>query len=118
MIRRIAPEIVLAAHFAFVLFALFGGFLALVDWRWVWLHVPAVVWSAVVNLAGWTCPLTPLEKMLRQRASVVGYEGGFVAHYIAPLVYPKGMPRQLELMAGISVTVWNVFVYSVVMLLK
>jgi hypothetical protein len=28
---RIAPELVLALHFAFVLFAVFGGFLAFVD---------------------------------------------------------------------------------------
>ena len=31
MIKRIAPELVLALHFAFVLFAVFGGFLAFVD---------------------------------------------------------------------------------------
>jgi hypothetical protein len=118
MIRRIAPELVLALHFAFVLFAVLGGLLALVDLRWALLHVPAVVWSAVVNLAGWTCPLTPLEQILRRRASIAGYEGGFVAHYIAPLVYPAGMPRRLELTAGVSITVWNALVYGVVALVR
>lgn len=114
MIKRLAPELVLALHFAFVLFALFGGFLALSDVRWLWLHAPAVIWSAVVNLAGWTCPLTPLEQELRRRASVVGYEGGFVEHYIGPLVYPRGMPRRLELTAAISITVWNALVYTAI----
>ena len=118
MIRRIAPELILATHFAFILFALFGGFLALVDLRWVWVHIPAVVWSAVVNLAGWTCPLTPLEQMLRQRASLDGYEGGFIEHYIAPLVYPRGMPRRLELTAALSVTVWNAVVYAIVIFVR
>lgn len=118
MIKRIAPELVLALHFAWVLFAVFGGFLAFVDARWLWLHAPAVIWSAVVNFAGWTCPLTPVEQELRRRASLVGYEGGFVAHYIAPLVYPAGMPRRLELIAGISITVWNALVYGMVAVVR
>ena len=49
MIKRIAPELVLALHFGFVLFAVFGGFLAFVDARWLWVHAPAVIWSAVVS---------------------------------------------------------------------
>lgn len=118
MIRRVAPELVLALHFGFVLFAILGGFLALVDLRWLWLHAPAVLWSAIVNLAGWTCPLTPLEQELRRRASQGGYEGGFVAHYIAPLVYPAGMPRRLELTAAISISVWNAIVYGAIALIR
>lgn len=114
MIRRIAPELVLALHFGFVMFAVLGGFLALAHPRWLWIHIPAVLWSAVVNLAGWTCPLTPLEQELRRRASLGGYEGGFVAHYIGPLVYPGGMPRRLELTAAISITAWNAIVYAIV----
>jgi hypothetical protein len=111
MIKRLAPEAVLASHFGFVLFAVFGGFLGLLDLRWWWIHAPAVLWSAVVNLAGWTCPLTPLEQSLRRRAALVGYDGGFVAHYIGPLVYPRGMPRRLELTAAASITLWNSLVY-------
>ena len=118
MIRRLAPELVLASHFAFVLFAVFGGFLGFADVRWWALHAPAVLWSAIVNLAGWTCPLTPLEQELRRRAHVVGYEGGFVAHYIGPLVYPRGMPRRLELTAAVSITLWNGLVYAFVALTR
>lgn len=113
-IGRIAPEAVLAIHFVWVLFAVLGGFLGFADLRWLWVHAPVVIWSAVVNFAGWTCPLTPLEKELRRRASMSGYEGGFVEHYIAPLVYPGGMPRRMELTAGISITVWNALVYGAI----
>lgn len=118
MIKRLAPELVLALHFGFVLFAVLGGFLGFVDLRWWWVHAPAVIWSAVVNLAGWTCPLTPLEQALRRRASIAGYEGGFVEHYIAPLVYPGGMPRRLELTAAGSITLWNALVYCVIALVR
>jgi hypothetical protein len=109
-----AAGVVLLAHFLFVVLAVFGGLAVLVDARWALLHVPVVAWSSVVNLAGWTCPLTPLEKRLRIAANRSGYEGGFIAHYIGPLVYPGGMPRRLELVAGVSIVVWNAVVYAAI----
>jgi len=81
--------------------------------RWVaWLHLPAVLWSSVVNLAGWICPLTPLENSLRMAAGQSGYPDGFVEHYIGGLVYPAGMTRAVALTAGISIIVWNIAVYT------
>jgi hypothetical protein len=115
MINRYAANLVLLGHFAFVLLAVFGALGILVDPRWVWLHVPVVVWSSVVNLAGWTCPLTPLENRLRAAAHETGYEGGFVQHYIGPLVYPRGMPRRLELVAGVTVALWNAVLYGCIL---
>jgi hypothetical protein len=112
MIDRLAANLVLLAHFAFVVLAVFGGLGILICRQWAWIHVPIVVWSSLVNLAGWTCPLTPLENRFRTAASGAGYEGGFLQHYIAPVVYPKGMPRQLELVAGISVALWNAVLYG------
>jgi hypothetical protein len=108
---RLAANVVLLVHFAIVLLAVFGGFGVLVEPRWAWIHVPIVVWSSVVNLAGWTCPLTPLENRFRAAAGE-GYEGGFVQHYIGSLVYPRGMPRRLELVAGVSIALWNGVLYA------
>ena len=112
---RIAADIVLLSHFVFVVFAVFGGALVFLTPAVVWVHLPVVVWSARVNLTGWTCPLTPLEQSLRTWAGQSGYKGGFVEHYIGRLVYPRGMPRQMELAAGVSVLAWNVVVYAIVL---
>jgi hypothetical protein len=112
VLHRLSANLVLLLHFAFVLIAVFGAFGVLLDPRWAWIHVPVVVWSSVVNLAGWTCPLTPLENRFRAAAHGGGYEGGFVQHYIGSFVYPQGMPRRLELVAGVSVAVWNAVLYA------
>jgi hypothetical protein len=117
MISRIAADLVLIAHFSFVFYAVFGGFLLVHSNVWIWTHLPVVVWSSVVNLAGWTCPLTPLENRLRRLAGQAGYQGGFVEHYVGALVYPRGMPRRLEIVAGISIIGWNAIVYLLVFLL-
>jgi hypothetical protein len=109
-----AADLVLAAHFLFALFAVLGGFLALVDRRVMLVHIPAVVWSSVVNLAHWTCPLTPLEQQLRRRAGQRAFEGSWIKNYLEPLVRPLGMPRRMELIAGVSIVAWNVVVYVIV----
>jgi hypothetical protein len=110
---RIGADVVLFAHFVFAAFAVFGGFLALSNPVWPWLHIPTVLWSSVVNLMSWTCPLTPLESKLRVRGGQE-HSGDFVQRFIGPVVYPRGMPRQLELVAGFSVVGWNVLVYAFV----
>jgi hypothetical protein len=56
--------------------------------------------------------LTPIEKRLRVRAGQAGYAGGFIQHYVGRAVYPRGMPRRMELIAGFSVLAGNALVYA------
>ena len=115
MNKVVAADLVLTFHFLFALFAVLGGFLVLLDWRVLLIHLPAVLWSSIVNLANWTCPLTPLEKNLRRDAGEQAFEGTWIQNYVEPLVRPLGMPRRMELIAGISILVWNVVVYGFVL---
>jgi Protein of Unknown function (DUF2784) len=111
---RILADLVLTFHFAFIIFAVLGGILVL--WKaWIaWLQVPSVLWSGYVNLFGQVCPLTPLENRFRYLTGQAGYEGGFIQHYIAALVYPGVMPERWGLVSGLSVLIWNVLVYTLV----
>lgn len=111
----LAADLVLLAHFLFAAFAVLGGLLLLIDVRWAWLHLPAVLWSSVVNLMGWTCPLTPIENRLRVRAGQAGYADGFIQHYVGRAVYPRGMPRRMELTAGVSILAGNLLVYTLIL---
>jgi hypothetical protein len=113
MLDRLGADLVLLTHFVFAAFAVFGGVLVFYHPVWAWLHIPVVLWSSVVNLMSWTCPLTPLENALRVRSGQAGYSGDFIQHYIGRAVYPRGMPRQMELVAGISIVVGNVLLYAV-----
>ena len=113
MVYRALADCVVLVHAAFVAFVMLGGFLA---WRWravVWAHVPAAVWGAAIEYAGWTCPLTPLENALRARAGLEGYRGGFVEHYVVPLLYPAGLTRPAQAVLGTLVVVVNVVAYTV-----
>ena len=63
-------DLVLLLHLGFVVFVVAGGLLLLRWPRVAWIHLPCAAWGALVELAGWICPLTPLEIRLRQAAGV------------------------------------------------
>ena len=107
-------NLIVALHFAFVVFVVLGGLLALRWPRVTWLHVPAVIWGALVEFTGWICPLTPLENRLRRAQGETGYQGDFIAHYILPALYPNGLTRRDQLMLGGLALAINVAIYAVV----
>lgn len=98
-------------HLAFILFVLFGGF-AVLKWpRLAWLHLPAAVWGVMIEFGGWWCPLTKWENHFLREAGREGYSGGFVAHYIMPLIYPPGLTRGHEIAIGVFVLALNLAIY-------
>ena len=109
---RIAADLLVVLHFGFVLFVVGGGLLV---WRWprlAWLHVPAAVWGAAIELAGWICPLTPWENRLRAAGGEEGYGGGFIEHYLVALIYPPGLTRTHQLVLGALVILINAGCYG------
>ena len=109
-------DLIVLLHFAFVAFVVFGGLLALRWPRSVWLHVPAVIWGALIEFTGWICPLTPLENRLRRAAGEASYERDFIAHYILPALYPDGLTRSDQLVLGVLALALNVAIYAFVLL--
>ncbi len=102
-------------HLGFVLFVVLGGLLA-VRWpRVAWVHLPVALYGALIEIVGWICPLTPLELDLRRAAGEAGYEGGFVEHYLLPILYPGALTRDIQLLLAAAVVVINVAVYAVVL---
>ena len=113
MAYRGLADATVALHFAFILFVVFGGFLAWNRTFWAWLHLPAVAWVAYLEFAGAICPLTPLENALRARAGDAGYAGGFIDHYLVPVIYPAGLTPGIQILLGSAVVALNVVVYAV-----
>jgi hypothetical protein len=105
-------DLIVAIHFAFVLFVVLGGLLVLRWPRVAYVHVPAAVWGVLIEFAGWICPLTPVENSLRIRAGGAGYRGGFIEHYILPVLYPSALTRGIQLVLGVLVLLLNLAIYG------
>ena len=111
MVFRIAADLVIVVHAAFVIFVVLGGLLV-VRWpRLVWVHVPAAVWGVLIEFAGWICPLTPFENYLRERGGLATYQGDFVEHYVLPLLYPGDLTRTFQIWLGTAALLINILLY-------
>jgi hypothetical protein len=112
MLPRLLADAVVLFHLAFVAFAVAGGLLVL-RWRRVaLLHLPALAWAAFVEFTGRICPLTPLENALREAGGQAGYQGGFVEHYLLPMLYPADLTRELQFLLGGGLLAFNLAVYA------
>ena len=112
MIDRVAGDAVAVAHLLFIVFVVGGGALVLAWPRIAWLHLPAAVWGAYAELTSTICPLTPFENALRLRAGQAGYAGGFVEHYLLPIIYPAGLTPRVQTLLGAFVVAVNLVFYA------
>ncbi len=109
---RLLADLVFVAHFAFIVFVVAGGWIVLRRPWLAWLHLPAVIWGALIEFFGWTCPLTPLEIFLLRRSDAAGYSGGFIEHYLSPVIYPDGLTQAMQILLGSAVVLINGAVYA------
>ncbi len=118
MAFSLAADLLVLLHLAFIVFVLLGGLLVWRWWRVVFLHLPAVVWGALLEFYGWQCPLTPLEQQLRVAAGEAGYSGSFIAHYLLPVIYPAGLAPGFQMALGAGALLINLVIYGWLLLRK
>ena len=105
-------DLVLTLHLAFILFVIGGGLLVWWRPRLIIPHLAAVMWGLVIEFFPFLpCPLTPLEQMLLSKAGEERYEGGFMNHYLIPLIYPDA-PPSFFIEAGFFVVAINCIIYA------
>jgi Protein of Unknown function (DUF2784) len=109
--KLLADGIVLL-HFAFILFVVAGGYLTWRFWRLLLLHLPALTWGIWIEVSGRVCPLTPLEIHFRELAGEAGYRGGFIEHYLIPVIYPPGLTHELQRTLAILLIALNLVAYA------
>jgi Protein of Unknown function (DUF2784) len=107
-------DLIVILHLAFVLFVVFGGLLVARRRGVAWLHLPAAIWGAWIEFAGWVCPLTPLENWLRQQEGGTVYTTSFVEHYLVPVLYPAALSRDVQWLLGALVVAMNLAIYIVI----
>jgi hypothetical protein len=113
MAFRLLTDATVILHFAFLAFVVGGGFLVR---RYRWLMVPhllAVAWGVYVEaMPGMVCPLTPLENHFARLAGGEGYEGGYIEHYLVPIIYPDGLTPTAQRWLTMALIAVNVVAYT------
>ncbi len=92
MFYRLAADVTVLVHMAYVLFVIFGFLLTLIGclmgWQWIrnpWfrgIHLAMILIVVAEAWLGITCPLTTWEHQLREQAGGQSYQGAFVANLV------------------------------------
>ena len=109
---RVIAYAAAGAHFAFLAFGVFGGFLA---WRWprlIRLQIAGAAWMLLVAVAGLGCPLTWIEDRARERAGMAPKPGGFLHNSVEGVFYPSGhQTAAMVVVAAVVLTSWAGFLH-------
>ena len=105
----------LLLHLLWILFIVFGFVFALKGSNLAFIHLGGLLFSLVINLFGWYCPLTYLENYLyRFQAEELGYGGSFIIHYLERVIYPSVSERTLRI-GEIAFVIVNLMAYTVLL---
>ena len=80
--------------------------------RLAWIHLPAAIWGAVIEIMNWSCPLTAYENLFRIRGGMQGYGDDFIAYHLFRWIYPAGLTRNMQFAIAAVVVAINIFVYA------
>ena len=104
---RIAADITVVLHAAYVAFVVAGLLLILAGivckWAWIrnlWfrgLHLGAILIVVAEAWLGIVCPLTTWEKALRENAGQTTYRGDFLANLVHDLLFFEAAPWMFTL---------------------
>ncbi len=88
MIYRLPGDIVIILHFLWILFILLGLLVGMKYGRVICVHLGGLVFTLILNIGGWFCPLTYLEIYLyRLSTPRFTYAGSFIGHSLQKLIY-------------------------------
>lgn len=105
MAYELAAGLTALAHFAFILFVIFGALLGRRKRVWRYLHLASMVYGVMIEVFYWYCPLTYLEQYLREKAGADSFEEGFITHYLNKLIYLNAPQWSLILAAAVVLVV-------------
>lgn len=97
---QLLTKLIIGLHFLFLLYVVFGGFLA---WRWprmIWPHLAAAVWGAGIAVGVLECPLTAAENWARTQAGDEVPAAGFIDRFVEGVIYPQQYTGRLQALAA------------------
>ena len=112
MIYGLLANFMILLHLAWIMFLIFGFVFALIKSRIAFLHVAGLLFTFILNLMGWYCPLTYLENYLRLlHDSRATYTGSFIYNYLDCIIYPD-LPEPYIRICAIIFAVLNMVGYA------
>lgn len=104
-IWQLLADLVVVVHYAFLLYLVVGGFLAVRRPWTIWLHLAAAVWGTLIITTKVPCPLTAAQDFFRERAGLAPLRSGFIDNYVKDVLYPARFETETRVLVATIVAV-------------
>lgn len=92
---------IIVSHFLWIAFVVTGWIYCLYSPFWRLTHFGSVVYSLLIEVLYFPCPLTMLENYLREQIGLATYHEPFIDHYLNRIIYLEAPRWLLILMASL-----------------
>lgn len=108
---RLFADTVVIVHFLWIVFLFLGAIWGRKNKTVRFVHVSGLIFSVVMQVFDWYCPLTILEVWLRSKSDPVhAYAGSFIVYYAEKVVY-LDLSRGLIFILTILLVAFNAGAY-------
>jgi hypothetical protein len=112
VLYRIGADIVVALHFLWVVFLIFGSLIGRYSRPVKITHISGLYFAVILQIFGWYCPLTYLESWMRQQQDPFFSHGGsFLIHYLEGLIYIEA-PSWIIFFLTVILVIMSMYIYS------
>ena len=112
---ELGANLTLIVHFVFILFVVFGALLFFVSTKVIFVHLPSLIWGIYIELKHSVCPLTYLESWFLNKAKLETYSEDFIQKYLVSVVYPANLTHESQIYLGMTLLVFNVVMYGLIL---
>ena len=109
-----AAELTILIHFTFIAFVVFGGLFFFVSRKFIYIHVPVLIWGVFIELTQIVCPLTYLENWFLQKANLTAHSGSFISNHLVPIIYPANLTENTQIYLVVSLLLVNTIIYGLI----
>ncbi len=108
---RLLAVAALTVHLVWILWVICGWLVTRNRPLLRWFHILTLIYSIVIEIGPWPCPLTIAEQWLQHQAGIQPYHEPFLVHYLEALVYPN-VSQTLLTWCGVAVCLTILGVYA------
>ena len=108
---KILADSVVALHFLWILFLIFGAFAGRRYQPVKYIHIGGLVFALMLQVFDWYCPLTHLEVWLRAKHDPgQAYAGSYIIHYLEKVIYTE-VDRAVIVVLTMLLCGMNIWIY-------
>ena len=114
MFYYLSYNLLLLLHLIFIFYVIFGSLLNFFSYKFIFIHIPSLLWGILVEINNWICPLTPIELSFRFKYEKLGISDEYYTILLRKIIYPDFISQDFQKNLAITLILINFIFYILI----